>query len=140
MIFIKNPVWIKIWEINPKEKYIDIRFSTSEKRDDGKYINSNWFGRCFGKAKDKFLSDNIKVGDRIRMTSGKITAEVYLNSEGEKRTAPTRVLVYDYDKGEKSDNSAPESPIKKPKKSIKEKPESPKSNDTSSDDDDDYPF
>lgn len=140
MIFIKNPTWIKIWEVNPKEKYIDIRFSTSEKKEDGSYTNSNWFGRCLGKARNKIIEDNIQKGDKIRMTSGKITAEVYLNDKGEKRTAPVKILIFDYDNGENSNNASAEPSPKKSKRNTTAKAEKAKPAETSSDDDDDYPF
>ena len=73
MIINKTPFYAKVWEIKPAEKYIDLRISTSEKNEDGDYINSSWFCRALGHAKNSLA--NLKEKDKITVTSSKFTNE-----------------------------------------------------------------
>ena len=66
MILIKK-AFMKIWKVTPKEKYVLVNASSSEKVEDG-YKNSNWNLRLVGKAKDIELHE----GDRIEIISAKI--------------------------------------------------------------------
>ena len=53
MVFVNGKIYAKVWSVDAKEKYTDLRISTSEKVEkDGNtsYINSNWFPRAVGKA------------------------------------------------------------------------------------------
>ena len=82
-----NKIYSKIWKIDKKEKYADLRISTSEKVErDGKteYVNSNWFARAVGKAFNQ-LKD-YKEGDRVVITKAKLSNEQY-EKDGEKKTA-----------------------------------------------------
>ena len=48
MIFFKGTMYAKVWKVSPEAKYIDLRVSTSEKKDDGTFASSTWFPRVIG--------------------------------------------------------------------------------------------
>jgi hypothetical protein len=79
MVFVRNDkIFAKVWKIDKKDKYADLRISTSEKIEkDGEtsYINSNWFARAVGKAFNQ-LKD-INEGDRVVITKAKLSNEQY---------------------------------------------------------------
>lgn len=87
MVLIRNDkIFAKIWKIDKKEKYADLRISTSEKIEkDGNttYENSSWFARVIGKAFNQ-LKD-INEGDRVVITKAKISNPPY-EKDGEKRS------------------------------------------------------
>lgn len=100
MIFIRpnaeNKIFAKVWKIDKKDKYADLRISTSEKVEkDGEtsYINSNWFVRAVGKAFNQ-LKD-INEGDRVVITKAKLSNEQY-EKDGEKRSA-FRFVVLEFE-------------------------------------------
>ena len=64
MIFIHDKIYAKVWKITKHEKYADIQITTSEKDNDGNYINSGWFPRLIGHAFNS-LKDTLKEGDKI---------------------------------------------------------------------------
>lgn len=93
MIFVTNKIFAKVWKIDKKEKYADLRISTSEKTEkDGKteYLNSNWFARAIGKAFNQ-LKD-INEGDRVVITKAKLTNEPY-EKDGVKKSAFKFVIL-----------------------------------------------
>ena len=99
-----NKIYSKIWKIDKKEKYADLRISTSEKVEkDGntEYVNSNWFTRAVGKAFNQ-LKD-INEGDRVVITKAKLSNEQY-EKDGEKRSA-FRFVVLEFES--KEENSTP---------------------------------
>ena len=81
MIFIHDKIYAKVWKVNEKEKYIDLQATTSEKNQDGNYINSGWFPRLIGHAFNS-LKGKIKEGDRIVITKSKLTNERYTAEDG----------------------------------------------------------
>ena len=83
--------YAKIFDIKMSEKYADIRIGTSEKKQDGEYVNSYWFARCLGGG----LKDiaNFKEGDRIKITKGKVVNETYTDKDGNKKSF-VRVMIY----------------------------------------------
>ena len=88
-----NKIYSKIWKIDKKEKYADLRISTSEKIEkDGKteYVNSNWFARAVGKAFNQ-LKD-YKEGDNAVITKAKLSNEQY-EKDGQKRSALKFVIM-----------------------------------------------
>lgn len=96
MVFVTNKIFAKVWKIDKKEKYADLRISTSEKTEkDGKteYINSNWFARAIGKAFNQLK--NINEGDRVVITKAKLTNETY-EKDGEKKSA-FRFLILEFE-------------------------------------------
>lgn len=93
MVFVTNKIFAKVWKIDKKEKYADLRISTSEKTEkDGKteYLNSNWFARAIGKAFNQ-LKD-INEGDRVVITKAKLTNEPY-EKDGVKKSAFKFVIL-----------------------------------------------
>ncbi len=84
-----------VWAVEDKGNYVQGRISTSEKdnREEVKYINSNWFARFVGKAKDKSLE--LQERDRIKILSGKITNT--MGGEGENRRSYLNVIIFDFE-------------------------------------------
>ena len=106
MVFVRNDkIFAKVWKIDKKDKYADLRISTSEKIEkDGEtsYINSNWFARAVGKAFNQ-LKD-INEGDRVVITKAKLSNEQY-EKDGEKKSA-LKFVVLEFES--KEDTKAPE--------------------------------
>lgn len=92
MIFCNNTVYAKVWKITPAEKYLDLQISTSEKAQDGSYINSSWFARCIGHAFNS-LKDKLKEGDRIVINKCKFTNEKYTAKDGTTKSAFRFVIL-----------------------------------------------
>lgn len=86
MIFCTNNVYAKVWKITLSEKYLDLQISTSEKDQEGNYINSSWFPRCIGHAFNA-LKGKLKEGDRITITKCKLSNERYTDKDGNKKSA-----------------------------------------------------
>lgn len=86
MIFCKDQIFAKVWEVKKEEKYLDLQITTSEKDRDGKYINSGWFPRVIGHAFNT-LKDTLKKGDRIVITKCKLSNERYTDKNGETKSA-----------------------------------------------------
>lgn len=88
-----NKIYSKIWKIDKKEKYADLRISTSEKVEkDGKteYVNSNWFARAVGKAFNQIKDYN--EGDNAVIIKAKLSNETY-EKDGQKRSALKFVIM-----------------------------------------------
>jgi hypothetical protein len=105
-----RPPFVTVWSVEDKGNYVDGRISTSEKdnREEGKYINSNWFARFVGKAKDASLELNER--DRIKILSGKVD-NVLFGEEGNRKSIP-RVTIFNFemlDGYEGSSNASEES-------------------------------
>lgn len=75
MIYNENKIYAKVWKITPSDngKYIDLQITTSEKDQDGNYINSSWFPRCIGKSVNTLKE--LTAEDRIVITKSKFTNE-----------------------------------------------------------------
>ena len=87
MVFVSNKIFAKVWNVEIKEKYTDLRISTSEKVEkDGNtsYINSNWFARAVDKAHNQ--AKNLSQGDNVVITKAKLSNEPY-EKDGQKRSA-----------------------------------------------------
>jgi hypothetical protein len=86
MIYCTNKIYGKVWKIKKEEKYLDLQMTTSEKNQDGTYINSGWFPRVIGHAFNS-LKDTLKEGDRISITKSKFTNERYQAKDGTTKSA-----------------------------------------------------
>lgn len=87
MIFIHDKIFAKVWKITKREeKYLELQMTTSEKGQDGNYINSGWFPRVIGHAFNT-LKDTLKEGDRIIITKSKLTNERYTANDGTTKSA-----------------------------------------------------
>lgn len=105
MIFVKNKIYAKVWNIDVKEKYTDLRISTSEKVEkdgDTSYINSSWFVRAVGKGHNQ--AKNFNQGDNVVITKAKLSNELY-EKDGQKRSS-FKFVVLEFES--KDENTAPE--------------------------------
>lgn len=106
MVFVRNDkIFAKVWKIEKKDKYAELRISTSEKVEkDGntEYINSNWFARAVGKAFNQLK--NIEEGDRVTITKAKLSNELY-EKDGQKKSA-FKFVVLEFEG--KEDTKAPD--------------------------------
>lgn len=91
MIFVKDKIYAKVWDATDEGKYLDLRISTSEKKQDGNYVNSNWFARAIGKAMDNLKK--VKKGDSIVITTAKLSNEAFENKEGQKRSRFSFLII-----------------------------------------------
>lgn len=73
MIFNNNTIYATVWNVKKEDKYIDLQITTSEKTNEGEFVNSSWFPRVIGHAYNS-LAD-VKKGDRIEITKSKFTNE-----------------------------------------------------------------
>ena len=106
MVFVNGKIYAKVWNVDVKEKYTDLRISTSEKVDKGGdtyYIYSNWFARAVGKAHNQ--AKNFSQGDNVVITKAKLSNEQY-EKDGQKRSA-FKFVVLEFES--KEDTKAPES-------------------------------
>lgn len=111
-MFWINDAYAKVWKVDSSDKYDDLRISTAEKdnREEGKYINSNWFARAIGHAHQQIANGEIKEGDRVKIAKGKVSNETYEDKNGEKKSA-LRVTILEF--GDVQSNSAtPDAPAK----------------------------
>lgn len=92
MIFIHDKIYAKVWKVEKHEKYIDLQATTSEKDNDGNYINSGWFPRLIGHAFNS-LKDKIKEGDRLVITKSKMTNERYTAKDGTTKSSFKFVIL-----------------------------------------------
>lgn len=134
MFFSDKPteIYAKVWNITRKDKYTDLRISTSEKKtgEDKKveYSNSNWFVRCIGHAHNK--ASELSERDNIKITKLKFTNELYENQEGQKRNQ-LRVIIFEF---EIMNNEQQSSSQQKKKSAPKKAPA------TSNEDEEEMPF
>jgi single-stranded DNA-binding protein len=117
MFWIEN-AFIKVWSIDSKEKYDDLRISTSEKSrtEEGKFINSNWFARAIGHAHEQIAAGYIHEGNRAKIAKGKVTNETYTDNEGNKKSS-LRVVIMEFAVDEKNEPA----PKAEPKANTKKK-------------------
>ena len=92
MVFINNPFYATVWSVETLEKRISMRISTGEKQQDGTWKDSNWWVVATGHAFNA-LKDKVQQGDRIRVNKAKITNELYVNKDGDKRSKFNFVLI-----------------------------------------------
>lgn len=92
MFFCHDKIYARVWKITPSEKYLDLQISTSEKKQDGEYINSSWFARCVGHAFNS-LNGKLKEGDRITITTAKLSNERYTAKDGSIKSALRFVIL-----------------------------------------------
>lgn len=112
MIYITNPIFATAWKITPSEngKYIDLQITTSEKDNDGNYINSNWFPRAIGHAVNTLK--RLKRADRFTITKAKITNERRDTDDGKKSFFRFIILEATIDGEENSGGNTPAAEVK----------------------------
>lgn len=121
MIFNENKIYAKVWKITPSEngKYVDLQISTSEKDNNGNYVNSAWFPRAIGKAVNTLK--NLKCEDRIIITKSKFTNERRDTDDGKKSFFRFLILEAEIEGSERASGNNPTSDINK-KNKPKEEP------------------
>lgn len=94
MFYVKD-TYATVWAVEDKGNFVKGRISTSEKdnREEGKYINSNWFVTFVGKAKDK--ANVLTERDKIKILSGKVTNTSM--GEGNDKKFFTNVTIFDFE-------------------------------------------
>ena len=116
MIFCHDKIYAKVWKVTPSEKYLDLQISTSEKDREGNYVNSSWFPRCIGHAFNS-LNGKLKEGDRITITTSKLSNEKYTAKDGSIKSA-FRFLILeasiDQPRSAQVESSQQETPDKQP--------------------------
>lgn len=129
-----------VFDVEVLEKRVKARLSTSQKDQDGNYVNSYWNAVFLGGAYD--LAKTLGDKDRIHINKCKVTNEPYTNKDGEKRSW-LQVTIFDFEKMEHSSSGGSEEKKSAPKKGkgtkkTKDKPTEEKV--TEQIDDDELPF
>ena len=91
MFYFKGTAYAKVWNVERKEKYTSLRFSTSEKDQNGDFRYSSWFGRAIGHAHNALA--NVKQGDRIIINACKLTNEGVKDEQGNIRSYLNVVIL-----------------------------------------------
>lgn len=94
MFFIKDTFAV-VWSVDKiEDRYAKVRIGTSEKDQQGVYINSNWFATFVGKAKNK--AETLNAKDRINILSAKISNVSKKQEDGSYKTY-LNVVVFDFE-------------------------------------------
>lgn len=104
MFFCEGKFYAKVWNVDKKEKYLDLRISTSEKGQDGVWRNSTWFARVIGHAFNS-LKDTLKNGDDIVISKVKFTNEGEKGEDGAWKSY-LKTVILDASIVEKKHNSS----------------------------------
>lgn len=92
MFWYKGQTYASLWDCrNIGKDGVSVSFSTSEKRQDGTYENSNWNGTAFGKQAE--ILKKMGRGDRFVINTAKISVRSY-EKDGV-RYYPTNVTLID---------------------------------------------
>jgi hypothetical protein len=99
MIWFSNKTYATIWNVKDKNKFAEVRFSTSRKdpKNEGKYLNSTWsFVRFVSDAYKK--SVDLSKKDKIIITKAGMSLEPYEDKEGNTQYPKNPALVvFDFD-------------------------------------------
>lgn len=104
MIFITES-YGTVFEPKVEEKVVRARYSTSEKNQNGDYINSSWNIVFLGGALEK--AKQLKDRQRIHINKAKLTNRSYKDKEGNSKWW-MQITVFDFDileHGTKSNNN-----------------------------------
>lgn len=106
MFFYKGTTYAKVWKVDTKEKYMELKISTSETDRDGVTKYSNWWPRVIGHAFNSLKEDGVKEGDRIVITTAKFENTQYKDAEGNMKQGTPRLIIIDakVDTGDHSSN------------------------------------
>ncbi len=151
-----NGCYANVFDVEVNDKYTKAHISTSRKDQNDEYVNSNWFGYFFGKAKDK--AAKLEDKSRIFIIQGGVTCEKYEDKDGDSKYF-TSVKIFDFvtlesnsstskktAKKKKSididdeEDDEPKKPVKKTAKKTTKKKVVEIDDDDEDDDDDDVPF
>lgn len=89
-----NRKFAKVWDIQPKERYIELRITTSKKNKDSKEYEQDFSGfvRCLGKAFDK--AKELTKGDLVTLGDVEVTTKY----DTERDKTYTNFIVWDFEK------------------------------------------
>lgn len=120
MIFNDNKIYAKVWKVTPSEngKYIDLQITTSEKDNDGNYVNSSWFPRVIGKAVNTLKG--LKREDRIIILKSKFTNERRDTDDGKKSFFRFLILEAEIEGSDRASGNTPATDTKKKDKPTEE--------------------
>ncbi len=100
MFYLNDVRYVKVWDVMPKDNYVDVRVSTSDKKQDGSYENSSWTVRLVGQATEP--GRTLEKEDTFTINKGKVS-NVYVK---EKQQTYLNVVAFDITVPEK--NQQPE--------------------------------
>lgn len=115
MIYVTNEIRAKIWGIDRKEKYTDIKLSTSEKGANG-YVYSHWFARAIGQAHEALK--NCSEHEMVSITKSKLTNEGYTSSDGQGKSK-FRWVIFEVAKIDSKESNETVQAKSEPKKETK---------------------
>lgn len=94
-----------VWAVDKvEEKYAKVRLGTGDKRQDGTYENSNWFGTFVGKA--RLRVEELEPKDQITVVFGKVSNVGKKQEDGSYKNF-LNVVIFDFiKKGESLPESA----------------------------------
>lgn len=118
MIFITES-YGTVFEPKVEEKVVKARYSTSEKDQNGDYINSSWNIIFLGGALEK--AKQLKDRQRIHINKAKLTNRSYKDKEGNSKWW-MQITVFDFDvleHGKKNNNDSVDKPANKSKQADK---------------------
>lgn len=109
-----NRKYARVWEIQPHEKYNEIRISTSKKnKEDNTYEQDfNGWVRCLGNAFEK--SKQLKSNDTIQLSDVETTTKY----DEEKKRSYTNFIVWDFEP--KQNGTPPNNPTQIPLQPVDE--------------------
>ena len=88
--------YASLWSVDKQEKYSKAQISTSQKNQDGEWVNSNWNANFVGTAHTKSLAqEKTKTPKRILITNGTVKTRTY-EKDGQKKLA-VDVTVFDFE-------------------------------------------
>lgn len=97
----------KVWEIRKKDKFTEIKISTSKKKDDGYVQDFSSYVRFIGKAHDK--AQDLKGDEMIKMLEVECTNKY----DGDKKQMYYNFICWDFEvfesNGSKKDDAKPAS-------------------------------
>jgi hypothetical protein len=103
---LKKGAWLTVWEIKErKDKYTEVRGSTSRKNDNGEYdTDFSGFIRFVGDAHKK--ATDLKAKDRIQIEAFEVTNRY----NKEKNITYNNFIVYQYNKSDEVKSGATSTP------------------------------
>ena len=106
MLYFKDQFAV-IWEVQKvEERYSKVRLGTSEKDQEGNYVNSNWFTTFLGNAHKSVTTLSAK--DRVKIT-GKVTNVSKKQDDGTFKTY-MNVVVHSFQKSDPPSGSGMDTP------------------------------
>lgn len=97
--------YVKVWSVEPKEKFVNAQVSTGAKQKDGTYKNSSWIVAFVGNCVDK--ARTLGKGDTIEITSGGIS-NTY---DKEKKVTYYNTVIFDFEITSSANNTSDFEPV-----------------------------